>query len=102
VQAAVIAAVVLKDGRAPAGPQLASVHRGSFAMVRFAPQATAAEITNFLGAYKASLVEGPLKAGGGLYRIRLAENPLPPNDLGKIVHQMQGESRIVGFIAAAD
>jgi hypothetical protein len=102
LQAAVIAAVVLKDGHAPAGPQLASVHRGSFAMVRFAPQATAAEITNFLGAYKASLVEGPLKAGGGLYRIRLAENPLPPNDLGKIVHQMQEESRIVGFIAAAD
>src|SRR5437667_1328781 len=68
VQAAVIAAVVLKDERAPAaGPKLASVNRGSFAMVRFAPQATAAEITNFLGAYKASLVEGPLKAGGGLY-----------------------------------
>jgi hypothetical protein len=103
VQAAVITAVVLKDERVPtAGPKLASVNRGSFAMVRFAPQATAAEITNFLGAYKASLVEGPLKAGGGLYRIRLAENPLPPNDVGKIVRQMQEESRIVGFIAAAD
>jgi hypothetical protein len=103
VQAAVIAAVVLKDERPPtAGPKLASVNRGSFAMVRFAPQATAAEITNFLGAYKASLVEGPLKAGGGLYRIRLAENPLPPNDVGKIVRRMQEESRIVGFIAAAD
>jgi hypothetical protein len=103
VQAAVITAVVLKDEHATtAGPRLASVNRGSFAMVRFAPQATAAEITNFLGAYKASLVEGPLKAGGGLYRIRLAENPLPPNDVGKIVRQMQEESRIVGFIAAAD
>ncbi|HEY7245393.1 MAG TPA: hypothetical protein VH678_16105 [Xanthobacteraceae bacterium] len=101
-QAAVIAGVVLKDESAPAGPRLASVNRGAFAVVRFAPQATAAEITNFLGAYKASLVEGPLKAGGGLYRIRLAENPLPPGDVGKIVRQMQGESRIVGFIAAAD
>ena len=57
---------------------------GSGALVSRVPQATAAEITNFLGAYKASLVEGPLKAGGGLYRIRLAENPLPPNDVGKI------------------
>jgi len=104
-QAAVIAAVVVKDETAPAGgPKLASISRGSFAVVRFAPQATAAEITNFLGAYKASLVEGPLKAGGGggLYRIRLAENPLPPNDVGNIVRQMQEESRIVGFIAAAD
>jgi hypothetical protein len=101
-QAAVIAAVMIKDEGAPAGPKLASINRGSFAVVRFAPQATATEITNFLGAYKASLVEGPLKAGGGLYRIRLAENPLPPSDVGKIVRQMQEESRIVGFIAAAD
>jgi hypothetical protein len=104
VQAGVITAVVLKDDSAPVngGPKLASVNRGSFAVVRFAPQATASEITNFLGAYKASLVEGPLKAGGGLYRIRLAEGALPPGDVGKIVHQMQEESRIVGFIAAAD
>ena len=105
VQAGVIAGVVLKDEHAPAGNglKLASANRaGSFAVVRFAPQATAAEITNFLGAYKASLVDGPLKAGAGLYRIRLAENALPPDDVGKIVRQMQEESRIVGFIAAAD
>lgn len=101
-QAVVLAAVAFKEEGAPTGPKLASANRGSFAVVRFAPQATASEITNFLGAYKASLVEGPLKAGAGLYRIRLAENPLPPSDLGKIVRQMQEESRIVGFIAAAD
>ena len=102
-QAAIIAGVVLKEDGAPAGPKLASaVSRGSFAVIRFAPQATAAEITNFLGAYKATLVEGPLKSGGGLYRIRLAENQLPPGDIGKIIRQMQDESRIVGFVAAAD
>lgn len=102
-QAAVIAAVMLRDeAGVSAGPKLASANRGSYVVVRFAPQATAAEITKFLGAYKASLVEGPLKAGGGLYRIRLAENPLPPTDIGKIVRQMQEDSRIVGFIAAAD
>jgi len=102
-QSAIIAGVVLREDGAPTGPKLASaVSRGSFAVIRFAPQATAAEITNFLGAYKATLVEGPLKSGGGLYRIRLAENQLPPGDIGKIIRQMQDESRIVGFVAAAD
>ena len=102
-QSAIIAGVVLREDSAPAGPKLASaVSRGSFAVIRFAPQATAAEITNFLGAYKATLVEGPLKSGGGLYRIRLAENQLPAGDIGKIIRRMQDESRIVGFVAAAD
>ena len=40
--------------------------RGSYAVVRFAPQATADDMTNFLRAYKATVVEGPLK--GQLYR----------------------------------
>jgi hypothetical protein len=102
-QAAIIAGVMLREDSAPTGPKLASAtSRGSFAVVRFAPQATATEITNFLGAYKASLVEGPLKTGGGLYRIRLAESQLPPGEAGKIIRQMQEESRIVGFIAATE
>src|SRR5919197_5170722 len=51
VQAAVIAAVVVKDQGAPSGPGLASApSEGSYAVVRFAPQATANDITNFLGA----------------------------------------------------
>ena len=102
-QAAVIATVVLKEDTPAAGFKVAStIGQGSFAVVRFAPQATANDITHFLAAYKATLVEGPLKSGGGLYRIRLAETRLPANEVSKIVQQMQEESRIVGFIAAAD
>jgi len=103
-QAAVIATVVLKeDTPASSGFKVAStIGQGSFAVVRFAPQATANDITHFLAAYKATLVEGPLKSGGSLYRIRLAETRLPANEVSKIVQQMQEESRIVGFIAAAD
>src|SRR5947209_17313205 len=102
-QAAVIAAVVLKEDTPASGPRLASaVGQGSFAVVRFAPQATANDITHFLAAYRATLVEGPLKSGGSLYRIRLGETRLPANELGRIIQQMQEESRIVGFIAAAD
>ena len=102
LQAAVIAAIVVKEG-APSGPSLASApSEGSFAVVRFAPQATANDITKFLGAYKATLVEGPLNMGGQLYRIRLSETKLPKDEVGKIVRQMQEESKIIGFIAARD
>jgi hypothetical protein len=68
--------------------------------VRFAPQATANDITNFLRAYKATVVEGPLK--GPLYRIRLSEIKLPEEEVGKIVRQMQAESKVVNFIAAKE
>jgi hypothetical protein len=103
LQAAVITAVVVREHGASNGPTLASkTSEGSFAVVRFAPQATASEITNFLGAHKATLIEGPLKAGGSLYRLRLSETPLPKEEVGKIVHQMQDESKVVGFIAVAE
>jgi hypothetical protein len=100
---ATAAAAVVKEPGAPSGPGLASApSEGSFAVVRFAPQATANDITNFLGAYKATLVEGPLNMGGQLYRIRLSETKLPKDEVGKIVRQMQSESKVVGFIAARE
>ena len=70
--------------------------------MRFAPQATANDITNFLGAYKATVVEGPLNMGGPVYRIRLSVTKLPKEEVGKIVRQMQSESEIVDSIAAEE
>ena len=106
VEGAIIAGVVLRDDAmftGSTGLKLASAGgQGSFAVVRFAPHATVAEINNFLGAYKATMVEGPLKSGGGLYRIKLADAPLPSAETGRIIRQMQEESRVVGFIAAAE
>ena len=103
VQAAVIAAVVVKEQGGPSGPELASApSKGSYAVVRFAPQATADDITKFLGAYKAMVVEGPLNMGGQLYRIRLSDTQLPKEEVGKIVRQMQSESKVVDFIAAKE
>jgi hypothetical protein len=102
VQAAVIATVVVKDQGTTGSIDLASAPtEGSFAVVRFAPQATATEITNFLGAHKATLVEGPLKPGGSLYRLRLADTKLPAAEINKIIREMQEQSKIVGFIAVA-
>ena len=100
VQAAVIAAVVVKEQGSPSEPGLASApSEGSYAVVRFAPQATSDDITKFLGAYKATVVEGPLE--GQLYRIRLSNTKLPQEEVGKLV-QMQSESKVVDFIAAKE
>jgi hypothetical protein len=51
---------------------------------------------------KATLVEGPLNMGGQFYRIRLSETKLPQDEVGKIVRQMQSESKVVGFVAAKE
>jgi hypothetical protein len=102
VQAAVITTVMLKDPDTTGSIDLASApSEGSFAVVRFAPQATASEITNFLGAHKATLIDGPLKSGSSLYRLRLADEKLPAAEVNKIIRQMQEESRVVGFVAVA-
>jgi hypothetical protein len=100
VQATLIAAVVVDKG-GKSNNEVASLSSdGSFAVVRFTTQASSGEITNFLGAHKASVVDGPKP--GGLYRIRLSAAPLPRDEVSKIVNQMQRESKIVAFIAPAD
>jgi hypothetical protein len=60
--------------------------------VRFARQASAAEITNFLQNYQAALVDGPTPSG--LYRVRIAMTSLAKEELGRIVARMRQE-RIV-------
>ena len=103
VQAAVIASVVVKERGSPSGPELASApNEGSYVLVRFAPKATANDITNFLGAYKAKVVDGPLNMGSPLYRIRFSETKLSKEEVGKIIRQMQSESKVVDFIAAQE
>jgi anti-sigma-K factor RskA len=101
VQAVVIAAVVVKEQGSPSEPRLASApNEGSYAVVRFAPQATANDITNFLGTYKATVMDGPL--AGQVYRIRLSETKLPKEEVNQIIGQMQSESKIVDFIVAKE
>jgi hypothetical protein len=101
LQAAVITSVVVKDG-GPSNFVVANAPTdGSFAFVRFAPQATFTEISNFLGAYKATVVEGPVKSAAGMYRIKVSDTTLPDDEVHKIVREMQAESKIVGFVAPA-
>jgi hypothetical protein len=72
---------------------------GTFAMVRFARQASAAEITRFLENYQATLVDGP--KAGGLYRVRIAVTTLAKEEFARIVSRMQQE-RIVEFAGPSE
>ncbi len=88
----------------PQGDQVASLDRasrghGTFAMVRFARQASAAEITKFLENYQATLVDGP--KAGGLYRVKIAMSSLAKEELVRVVMRMQKE-RVVEFAEASE
>ena len=76
----------------PPNSMISTERHGTFAMVRFARQASAAEITNFLQNYQAALVDGPTP--GGLYRVRLAMTSLAKEELGRIIEKMRRD-RIV-------
>jgi hypothetical protein len=105
-------AVLLADvfTRAPVQPQSPAqspapgpVYRGlgapsgSFAMVRFARQASAGDITSFLQHYQAAVVDGPTM--GGAYRVRVATGQLAKGEVARIVEQMR-QDRVVEYAAA--
>jgi hypothetical protein len=77
-------------------PNLASaeVRDGTLAVVRFVPKAEAADITKFLIANHASVIDGPMT--GGMYTIRLPETGKAKEDH---IKQMQAQSSIVEIIA---
>src|SRR5271169_1309643 len=72
---------------------------GTFAMVRFAREASAGEITHFLEDYQATLVDGPKP--GGFYRVRIAVKSLAKEELARIVSRMRQE-RVVESANAGD
>ena len=102
IQTGLLAGVFLKDRQA--GYQTASYGepattasaQGSFALVRFNPAASAADLTRFFDEHKASLVEGP--RAGGIYRIRVSSNNLGKDDLAKLVARMAEDKNVVAFI----
>lgn len=102
LQAAVIGGIVIKDRAGNGSYETASVPAtasgdGAYALMRFQPQATSADVTKFLEANKLSLAGGP--ATGGLYRVRVAEKALPKADLDRIVNTLQRD-KVVSFVAA--
>ena len=101
LQAGLLAGIALKE-KSPGGYETASAPKsvtgeGAYALIRFQPQASAADVAKFLETNKLSVADGP--SAGGLYRVRIAAKELPKADLARIVKTLQ-EDKVVGFIAA--
>jgi hypothetical protein len=82
-----------------AGLNPTTTGHGTFAMVRFAREASAGEITRFLEEYQATLVDGPKP--GGYYRVRIAMKTLAKEELARIVSRMR-QDRVVETANAGD
>ena len=103
LQAGILAGIVLKE-RSAGGYETASAPanvsgEGSYVLLRFQPQASAADVANFLETNKLSVVGGP--SAGGLYRVRVTPTKLAKADLMRIVNTLQ-DNKVVGFIAATE
>jgi anti-sigma factor RsiW len=103
VQAGFIAGVMLNEtktgGYQTASAPTAAPDAGTFALIRFAPQASADDVTKFLETNKLSIASGP--AVGGLYKVRVAVTGIPKAELARIVKKLQ-EDKVVDFIATTD
>jgi anti-sigma-K factor RskA len=102
LQAAVLTGVLLKD-QGGSDYSVASVDVGdtkdAYVLVRFAPGASAQEITKFLDEYRVMLLE---PKPGGLFRARLAVTGAPKEALAAAVKSMQADTKVVGFVAASE
>ena len=101
VQAGAIGVVLLKGTNGggyetASAPSTISGH-GTYALIRFQPQASAADITHFLDANKFDIAEGPL--AGGLFRVRIAPTKLAKTDRDRLIGMLQTD-QVVSFIAA--
>ncbi|MEW6435874.1 MAG: hypothetical protein AB1508_01735 [Pseudomonadota bacterium] len=104
LQAGVIGGFMLKEKTPGAGYQTASeaskpAAEGATVFIRFAPQANAAAITQFLRANKLTIAGGP--SAGGLYLVRVAPAKLPPADLQHLIDRLQ-QDKVVGFIVQSE
>jgi anti-sigma factor RsiW len=103
VQAGLLAGIALKEQNA-GGYQTASApsaanETGSFALIRFQPQASAGDVTKFLEANKMVIAGGP--SAGGLYRVRIADSKLAKDERDGLIKKLQGD-KVVSFIATAE
>jgi hypothetical protein len=105
VEAGVIAKLATQDRVPPPSsyqPSGGAITRGleigAFALVRFAPQASMADVTRFLDSRDAAIVDGPRPGGpGSLYKVRIARNYVPREELDRLVRDFQASSNLIAM-----
>jgi len=100
LQAGVIGGFLIKTG-GTAGFETASApsgDTGTVVLMRFAPQASASDITQFLDEDKLQIVTGPMP--GGIYRIRISAAKLSKDDLAVAVRKLEG-NKVVSLVATS-
>jgi hypothetical protein len=110
LQAGVIVKLMTQDGpergatyepasQKPSAPGTRSFEVGAFALVRFSPQASMAEVTRFLNSRDALIVDGPQPGGpGGLYKVRISRNYMPREELERLIKDFQSASNVVAAV----
>ena len=97
LQAGLLAGMFVSE-RQGASFQTASVQTdqtmkpGTYALIRFAPEATTGDVNKLLENYKISIVDGP--SGGGVYTVRLAVTGMPKEELARTVKKLQDEPSV--------
>jgi hypothetical protein len=102
LQAGVIAGFLINEnggGYQTASTPAQVTAQGSYALIRFNPHASAADIAGFLESNKLSIVSGP--TAGGLYRVRVADTKLQRAELASIADKLQND-KVVAFIAVTE
>jgi hypothetical protein len=94
IVATIITTIALKN-RGATYQTASAPTNGAVVVVRFVAQATPADITGFLGTYKASVIREP--RGVGFYRVRVSD-ARSQEELSKLVARMAQE-KVVDFIA---
>jgi hypothetical protein len=101
LQAGVIGVVLVNEnnGRGYETASAPSVMSGdgTYALIRFQPQVSDADITRFLDANKLNIAEGPL--AGGLFRVRIAPTKLAKTDRDRLITTLQTD-QVISLIAA--
>lgn len=101
VQAAVITSMISGDP-AGDGPQLASgedtvTDTGTFALIRFSENASAAAITELLRENGISIVDGPKP--GGMFRVKLSGETLTEDRQSVLIENLRQQADLVAFAA---
>ncbi len=104
LQAVALVGLLTGGETAPHGTRLASGEQtapqtGTFVLIRFSDNATAADIASLLQSMQASITDGPKP--GGVFRVRVSPKELGAEERQSILKRLREMTDIVRFVAIA-